>query len=737
MKKIISVFLLICMLTSWGFSSALSAVAAPTHGYLLGDANDDGELTLKDVLLVRRFVAGVIGEKDIDFIAADTNSDETVTLGDVLTMRKAVAGVLTLDGNNTDKMYNVDRIMIGERNIARYTIVVGDASNECMKYSATELSKYIELACGVALNITTDEDSVSGYKIKYQFDSDDLYGLGLEGYRVAVEENGDVSFYCGAARGPLYVTYFFLEEVVGWRFLMGDYRHDKEYDYNQLCDFVKYLYESECVTMESTFDVTEVPSYSYRGISQSGSVYGNFPMLRLNAVDANGSRACTYARYGYGVGSTVAHAHSYALYQAGWGNPVPDNYHHIQPCLSEEEIYNNAIEYILNYLEEKASRGKYFMQEYTQVSCSPNDNINFCECSSCKKIYEEEGSIAGAVFRLSNRVAETIDKYYPGIEVYTVAYWDARNPPKMTRPLSNVSVMFCIGGCNNHTLMHTDECYEAGGNERLLDPSGFNSSNYADINYYNMWTEITDNITVWYYSENFTYNLAPSPNIHNVYEDFKYLAEHGCTGVYSEGTFEHSYCFEDLRGYLTAKMLWNASMTEEEFNELMNEYLMIYYGDGWRYIRQYIDMADECANLNGCWTNNYDRPWNIYNEEYIREHYDEMRELFVKALSYELTDEQRYRLEVCSLQIDFLGLSATYESKYLNGTAEEKQIYAERYAYLVNHVIEKGIEVVSFEPELPGGCKNFAKDANDIRNPMDWIGAGFTGYWVWNGERWV
>ena len=139
MKKIISVFLLICMLTSAVFSSAFSAVAAPTHGFLLGDANDDGVLTLKDILLVRRFVAGVIGEKDIDFIAADTNSDDTVTLGDVLTMRKAVAGVLTLDGNNTDKMYNVDRIMIGERNIARYTIVVGDASNECMKHSATEL----------------------------------------------------------------------------------------------------------------------------------------------------------------------------------------------------------------------------------------------------------------------------------------------------------------------------------------------------------------------------------------------------------------------------------------------------------------------------------------------------------------------------------------------------------------------------------------------------------------------
>lgn len=736
MKRIISCFLVICMLTL-SIISCVPTSLAVTHGFLLGDATDDGSINLKDVLAVRKYVANIGGEKNINKTAADVDSNGTINMKDILTIRKAVAGVLTLDGNNTDDMYNVGSIMIGDRNLVRYTVVVDDPENECMKHSATELVKYIERACGISLNITYDESSVKGYKLKYQFDPEDKYGLGLEGYRVCVEDNGDVSFYCGSARGPLYVTYYFLEEIVGWRFLMGYYRTDGDYDRNQECDFVKYLYKSDCVRMDEKFDVTETPAFAYRGISQSGSVYANFPMLRLNASDAMGSRACTYARYGYGLGSAIAHAHSYAMYHAGWGNPVPDSYNRTQPCLTKEWFYDNTIEYILNELASLEARGRRFMEDYTQVSCSPNDNTDFCPCETCKAIYQLEGSIAGTVFRFSNRVLEEVEKYYPGIEVYTVAYWDARNPPKITRPLPNVSVMFCIGGCNNHSYASAEECAANGGNPRLASASGENSSNAEDVKFFTDWAEVTDNLTIWYYSANFSYHFAPSPNLHNIYGDFRYLYENGCKGVYSEGTFEHSYCFEDLRGYLIAKMLWNANMTEEEFYALMNEYLMICYGDGWRYVRKYIDMAEECSDLNGCWTNNFDRPWNIYNEDYIRENYEEMRQLFVDALSYDLTDEQRYRLEVCSLQIDFLGLSATYESKYLNGTDEERKTYEERYAYLMNMIVDRGLEVVSWDPEKPGGCLNFPKNENDIRDPMTWLADGFTGYWTWNGDHWI
>ncbi len=719
-----------------GMSGLAPAKAAVTHGYLLGDADDSGNVNMKDILLVRKYVAGICREKDIDLLSADANESGGVEMKDILLIRKAVAGLLTLGDNNSDGLYKVDVITVGGKNISRYTVVV-DETNECMKYSAGELVKYINLACGVTLSVTSEKDAPSGYKIKYVFDTEDEHSLGNEGYRVFVDENGDVVFVCGALRGPLYATFFFLEEVVGWRFFMGDYRRDKNYNDNQLCDFEKYLYEAECVNMDSDFDVTEMPTFSYRAVSQSGSVYANFPMLRLNAVDAEGSRACGYAKFGFGVGTTLSHAHSYAMFEAGWGNSVPDKLNHEQPCLTDDDFYEKTMDYIVKHVDQKISKGKYVGEEFTQVSCSPNDNTNFCQCTDCKRIYEIEGSIAGTVFRFSNRVAEVLDEKYPGLEVYTVAYWDARNPPKMTRPMENVCVMYCIAGCNNHSYANAEDCTACGGNERLTDSKGRYYSNENEMEYLKGWAELTDNITIWYYSATFTYSLAPCPNILNIYGDYSYLASIGCTGVYSEGNFEHSYCFENLRGYLTAKMLWNANMTEEEFYGLLDEYLMIHYGGGWKNIRKYIDMADECSKLNGCYTNGFDRPWNMYNKEYFAEHYEEMRNLFVDAFSFELTDAQKDRLTTLFSHVEFLGLSAIYESNYVNGTEEQKKEYAERYADLVTLICDNGIEVVSFDITLPGGSSSFPTDVSDIRDPMTWIMPNFTGYWSWNGTDWA
>ena len=62
----------------------------------LGDANGDDAVDMKDVLLVRKAVAGLpITETYIEF-CADTNSDNLTDMKDVLAIRKHVAGVLDL-----------------------------------------------------------------------------------------------------------------------------------------------------------------------------------------------------------------------------------------------------------------------------------------------------------------------------------------------------------------------------------------------------------------------------------------------------------------------------------------------------------------------------------------------------------------------------------------------------------------------------------------------------------------
>ena len=63
-------------------------------GVVLGDVNGDGVVTLKDVLISRKYVAGVSALTEEELSRGDLNGDGVVTLKDVLIMRKMVAGVL-------------------------------------------------------------------------------------------------------------------------------------------------------------------------------------------------------------------------------------------------------------------------------------------------------------------------------------------------------------------------------------------------------------------------------------------------------------------------------------------------------------------------------------------------------------------------------------------------------------------------------------------------------------------
>ncbi len=58
----------------------------------LGDANNDGDINMKDVLTLRKYIAGL--EVEIDEAAADANNDGDINMKDVLLLRKFVAGLI-------------------------------------------------------------------------------------------------------------------------------------------------------------------------------------------------------------------------------------------------------------------------------------------------------------------------------------------------------------------------------------------------------------------------------------------------------------------------------------------------------------------------------------------------------------------------------------------------------------------------------------------------------------------
>ncbi len=61
-----------------------------------GDIDGDGDITTKDVLLLRKYLAGIVPELEgLSFLSADVDTDGELSTKDVLTVRKYLAGLIT------------------------------------------------------------------------------------------------------------------------------------------------------------------------------------------------------------------------------------------------------------------------------------------------------------------------------------------------------------------------------------------------------------------------------------------------------------------------------------------------------------------------------------------------------------------------------------------------------------------------------------------------------------------
>ena len=152
------------------------------------------------------------------------------------------------------------------------------------------------------------------------------------------------------------------------------------------------------------------------------------------------------------------------------------------------------------------------------------------------------------------------------------------------------------------------------------------------------------------------------------------------------------YSFEDLEAYLISELMWNADMSRDEYEQKAKEFLRYYYGYGWIYIWQYMNMLTE-AGVDGCVLNDYDQPFDIYKKEYFAENFDEMQALFKSAASLARTDRERENTERLSAHMLFLGYSATYERDCTNGSAGQKAAFEKGWREVYDYINENNIPV--------------------------------------------
>ena len=101
MKRGLSIFICILVLMS---SIGMISINADSV-ILKGDANSDGIIDVKDVLILRKYYVGY--DVEFNFNAADYNSDSKVNAIDILLIRKKIAGIEDIENNIPANYKNV------------------------------------------------------------------------------------------------------------------------------------------------------------------------------------------------------------------------------------------------------------------------------------------------------------------------------------------------------------------------------------------------------------------------------------------------------------------------------------------------------------------------------------------------------------------------------------------------------------------------------------------------------
>lgn len=372
------------------------------------------------------------------------------------------------------------------------------------------------------------------------------------------QENG-IIISGGNGRGVIYAVYTFLERFAGMRFFMpgletlgkGDICVDEDYEYT--------------------------PTFEMR---QSDWRCGN------DSVDWCLKNKINRSEIPQEQGGCIRYG-GFVHTLGGYTDTPWDK----QPCLSDPENLKKTIAGVRALLKKDPT--------ISIISVSQNDNQNFCTCEKCAAVDAEEGSHAGTLLRFVNAVAEDIAKDYPDVIIDTLAYQYTRKAPLITKPRENVCVRLCsIECCFSHPLDDLT-CKE----------------NAAFCNDIVAWSKICDRIYIWDYVTDFCFYVPTFPNFGVLRENMRFFADHGVRGMYPEGNYNspQSGEFGELRCYLLAKLMWEPHMSGTEYARHMDEFLAAYYGDGWRYIRAYIDWTT--AEASDGHMSIWKQPFDIISED--------------------------------------------------------------------------------------------------------------------------
>lgn len=435
---------------------------------------------------------------------------------------------------------------------------------------------------------------------------------GEDGFTLCTEQN-QLRITSGGDKGSIYGVVTLLEKYMGVSY---------------------YAYQAYTLTPSKTITLPEIhlsetPAFRYR---QSFSYGCDDPIYKMwfrleepNEVFIDNMWVHTFDRL---MPSEVYGKEHPEYYSYINGEHRPGN--HSQWCLTNPDVYDFVVKKLDSVF--KANPDKKL------ISVSQNDGNNtFCTCENCRKVYEEEGSPAGAYIRFMNKLAER----FPDKEISTLAYLFTMHPPKKVKPLPNVNIMLCDIDCMREVPL-TDN---ASGRDFVKALEG--------------WSAISNNIFVWDYGINFDNMVSCFPNFHVLQKNIQLFKKNHVTMHFSQVNGSKGTDFSEMRAYMLGKLMWDPYQNADS---LMRSFMDGYYGAAAPYLYQYqkIMQGGLLASGTNLWI--YDSPVTHKNgmlNDQLCKTYDELFDQAEAAVASDPVRLDRVQLSRLSLIYSELEIART------------------------------------------------------------------------------
>jgi hypothetical protein len=310
------------------------------------------------------------------------------------------------------KVKENSKILLAEKGITDWNIVVCREASDAEKYAAEELQYFLKEISGVVFPILDDSREEMVHEIlvgnsrrinKLNLDIQ-IDKLGADGFVVCTEK-GKLVITGGRPRGTLYGVYAFLEEYLGCRWFAPK---------------VSSIPKRSVIEIPAIHD-RQVPALKYREDFYYDAFEGDWSarnrvLGQFHHLNAKHGGTLKYH-------NPFVHSFDTLVPVAEYFETHPEYFSEIdgvrikertQLCLTNSDVLRIATERVMQWIQDD--------QDTNIFSISQNDCYNPCQCEKCRVIDDREESQSGTLLNFVNQIAEVVGKKYAGKKIDTLAY---------------------------------------------------------------------------------------------------------------------------------------------------------------------------------------------------------------------------------------------------------------------------------------------------------------------------